>query len=514
MHYRGLVKIFLWLPLALSASTPDEKFDIAAFRQKTEQNIRKRTLANGLRVILMRQPSSPTIACYLKIGVGSANESFDQSGTAHFLEHLLFKGTETLGTLDYAKEKPYLEQIEADGERIDTLERTLLNPLLTAAERKSTEEKLSKLSRRLAMWQSGAQRFVISEEDSQAYSQAGQLGYNAYTTTDVTNYQIKLPSNRLEMWAELESARFLNPILREFYPERKVIKEERRMRYDSRPTSLLYELFLKTAFGMSPYGKPVIGFEKSMHRLRLGETRDFFKRNYIPSRMVIAIVGDLDFEQSFAIIEKYFGRLKAQPTPEFPPTVYEPQRGRRIAWLEAKNSPAMIMGWARPPVTHADDRALEVLSRLLGEGQTSRLVNRLVIKDKIAGDVKVGSSTPGEKLDTQFTIFADVFDAANYSAVEKAVDDELQKLRNDGPSAEELQKIKNRYVAELVHTLQQNAGLADTLSYYELILQDYGKMFTALEEIEQIDAAKIREVAQKYFKETTNTTVYIKPLDR
>jgi predicted Zn-dependent peptidase len=174
-----------------------------------------------------------------------------------------------------------------------------------------------------------------------------------------------------------------------------VIKEERRMRYDSRPTSLLYELFLKTAFGMSPYGKPVIGFEKSMHRLRLGETRDFFKRNYIPSRMVIAIVGDLDFERSFAIIEKYFGRLKAQPTPEFPPTVYEPQRGRRIAWLEAKNSPAMIMGWARPPVTHADDRALEVLSRLLGEGQTSRLVNRLVIKDKIAGDVKVGSSTPG-----------------------------------------------------------------------------------------------------------------------
>lgn len=126
----------------------------------------------------------------------------------------------------------------------------------------------------------------------------------------------------------------------------------------------------------------------------------------------------------------------------------------------------------------------------------------------------MGSSTPGEKLDTQFTIFADVFDAANYSAVERAIDEELQKLRNDGPSAEELQKIKNRYVAELVHTLQQNAGLADTLSYYELILQDYGKMFTALEEIEQIDAAKIREVAQKYFKETTNTTVYIKPLDR
>jgi len=515
-----LVRYLLILVLPCLLSMPfgiypaEEKFDTAAFRQKTEQNIRKRTLPNGLRVILMKQTSSPTIACYLKIGVGSANESFDQAGTAHFLEHLLFKGTNSLGTLNYSEEKIYLDQIAADGERIDTLERTLLNPLLATNERQAIEERIARLSRRLEFWQSRAQKFVISEEDSQAYSQAGQMGYNAYTTTDVTNYQIKLPSNRLEMWAELESARFLNPVLREFYPERKVIKEERRMRYDSRPTSLLYELFLKTAFGMSPYGKPVIGFEKSMHRLRLGETRDFFERNYIPSRMVIAIVGDLEFDQSFAIIEKYFGRLKPKATPEFPPTVYEPQRGRRIAWLEAKNSPAMISGWARPPVTHGDDRALEVLARLLGEGQTSRLVNRLVIKDKIAGDVKVGSSTPGEKLDTQFTIFADVFDAANYAAVEKAIEEELEKLGTEGPSDDELQKIKNRYVAELVHTLQQNAGLADNLSYYELILQDYGKMFSALEEVEKIDASKVREVAKKYFKDSTNTTVYIKPTAR
>ncbi len=509
-------RIFLVLTLTATTgiSTQDEKFDLAAFRQKTEQNIRKQTLSNGLRVILMRQPSSPTIACYLKIGVGSANESFDQAGTAHFLEHLLFKGTPTLGTLNYADEKPYLEQIEVDGERIDSLERTLLNPLLMPAERQAINARLAQLTKRLAFWQAGAQRYIISEEDSQAYSQAGQLGYNAYTTTDVTNYQIKLPAHRLEMWADLESARFLNPVLREFYPERKVIKEERRMRYDSRPTSLLYELFLKTAFGMSPYGKPVIGFEKSMHRLKLGETRDFFNRNYIPSRMVIAIVGDLDFEKSFLLMEKYFGRLKGRPTPEFPPTVYEPQRGRRIAWLDAKNSPAMITGWARPPVTHNDDSALEVLSRLLGDGQTSRLVNRLVIQDKLAGDVKVGSSTPGEKLETQFTVFADVFDATNYAAVEQAITEELGKLKTEGPSADELQKIKNRYIAELIHTLQQNAGLADTLSYYELILQDYGKMFTALEEIEKIDAARIRDVTAKYFNESTNTTVYIKPLSK
>lgn len=495
-----------------AAADSDEKFNIAEFRKSMEGNIRKVTLSNGLRVIAMRQPSSPTIACYLKIGVGSANEPFDQSGTAHFLEHLLFKGTPVMGTTNYEAEKLYLDQIEADGERIDTLERTLLNPLLTADERRKITASIQVLQARLDRWQKKAQQYVISEEDSQAYSLAGQVGYNAYTTADVTNYQIKLPAHRLEMWAELESNRFLDPVLREFYPERKVIKEERRMRYDSRPTSLLYELFLKTAYGFSPYGKPVIGFEKSMHRLRLKETREFFTTNYIPSRMVIAVVGDLDFDKTFKTIDKYFGRLKARPTPEFPPTVYEAQKGRRTAWLEAKNSPAMITGWARPPVYHADDRALEVLSRLLGDGQTSRLVNRLVIRDKLAGDIKVGSSTPGEKLDNQFTIFADVFDAAHYGDIEKAISEELARLKTEGPSPEELQKIKNRYIAEIVHTLQQNAGMADTLSYYELVLQDYGKMFTAFEEIEQVDAARIKQVVARYFTETANTTVYLKPV--
>ncbi|GAB4423912.1 MAG: pitrilysin family protein [Turneriella sp.] len=471
-------------------------------------------MPNGMRVILMRQPSSPTIACYLKIGVGSANESFDQAGTAHFLEHLLFKGTPNMGTTNYAEEKKLLEKIESTGERMDSLERVLLNPLITPAERNNLKKRLAEQEKTLATLQAEAQKFVISEEDSQAYSLAGQVGYNAYTTTDVTNYQIKLPANRLAMWAELESNRFMNPVLREFYPERRVIQEERRMRYDSRPTSLLYELFLMTAFGMSPYGKPVIGFEKSMHRLRLRETRQFFERNYIPSRMVITVVGQLEFEEAFATIEKYFGRLKARPTPEFPPTVYEVQRGRRIAWLEAKNSPAMITGWARPSAMHDDDKVLEVLARLLGDGQTSRLVNRLVIRDKVAGNVKVGASTPGEKLDTQFTIFADVFDATNYPAVEKAIAEELERLRTDGPTAEELEKIKNRYIAEIVQTLSQNAGMADTLSYYELLLNDYRKLFSSLEEINQVDAAKIKKVVGKYFIDSRNTTVYLKPVQK
>lgn len=509
MRQLSLLSLFLLLAPLVAQDTA-EKFDFDHFRAGIEGAIQRRTLANGLRVILMRNTASPTIACYLKIGVGSANEPFDQAGTAHFLEHLLFKGTKTLGTTNYKKEKPYLEQIEADGERIDAIERILLDPLVPAGEREKMLEKKKALEARLERMERAAKKYVISEEDSQAYSLAGQVGYNAYTTTDVTNYQIKLPSHRLEMWATLESSRFIDPVLREFYPERKVIQEERRMRYDSRPTALLYELYLKTAFGMSPYGKPVIGFEKSMHRLRMGETREFFEKNYIPSRMVITIVGDLEFENAFQIIEKHFGRLKAKKAPEFPPTEYEAQKGRRIAYLAAKNSPSMITGWARPASTDDDDVALEVVSRLLTDGQTSRLVKRLVIEDKLVGSVKVYSTTPGDKLASQFAIFADPFDAKNYPLVEKAIAEEIERLRVEGPTQDELKKIKSRYIAEVARTLSQNAGMADLLSYYELLFGDYHKLFASFEELDKVDSARVKSVIEKYIKEDKNTTVYLK----
>jgi hypothetical protein len=166
--------LFLYSVGALD--TGSEKFNVAEFQKTIENKIQKRTLSNGLRVIAMRQTSSPTIACYLKIGVGSANEPFDQSGTAHFLEHLLFKGTPVIGTTNYKEEKVYLDQIEADGERLDTLERTLLNPLLSVEERRQIEARMKVLESRLERWQKSAQKFVISEEDSQALFARGPDG--------------------------------------------------------------------------------------------------------------------------------------------------------------------------------------------------------------------------------------------------------------------------------------------------------------------------------------------------
>ncbi|MDH5720322.1 MAG: insulinase family protein [Spirochaetia bacterium] len=492
-----------------SNESAKETIKIDKLQEEFSKRIRKYTLKNGLRVILMQNGYTPTIAAYLKVGVGSSNEPFDQAGTAHLLEHLLFKGTKKLGTLDYNREKTYLEQIKIDGERIDHLKRSLKDPLLTNDQKKELNDKLEHISRRQNFVKKASQKFILSEEDSKVYSLAGQAGYNAYTSADVTNYQIKLPKNRLELWAWLESERFLNPVFREFYEERNVIVEERKMRYESRPSSLLYEMYLKTAYGMSPYGKPVIGFMSNIPLLKWRETKEFFEKNYIPSRMVIAVIGDIEFEAALEVIKNYFEKIPAKEEPEFPPISFETQKGRKTAVLKVKNSPYIITGWHKPSINHKDDIVFEVLERLLTDGQTSRLTRRLVIEEKLASYVSAYNGNPGKKLPNSFSIFAGTYDEKSYQPFEKIIKEELEKLANEGPSEEELEKIKNNVTAAMVHSLASNAGLADSLTYYELLMNDYTQLFSYIENLQKVKKEDIQRIIKEYLIEDNNTTVWI-----
>ncbi|MES0490168.1 MAG: pitrilysin family protein [Leptospirales bacterium] len=504
------VLFFLLIFIPVVGSAWAEAVESKKIRQEFQSRIRKYTLDNGLRIILMQNKTSPVIACYLKIGVGSSNEPFDQAGTAHFLEHLLFKGTETLGTRDFAKEEKYLIQIEIYGTKIDSIKNKLKDPLLSSVKRIEYERKLSELEKRLVMMQKFSEGLIISEEDSKIYSLAGQVGYNAYTSSDVTNYQIKLPRNRLELWAYLESERFLNPVFREFYQERDVILEERRMRYDSKPASLLYELFNKTAYGMSPYGKPVIGFESNIQKLTEKNTRDFFNRNYIPSRMVIAIVGDIEFDEAYKTLHKYFSRLPAGEEPDFPPIEYEEPLGRKTATLEADHTPYMITGWVKPSMSHPDDAAYDVLERVLTEGKTSRLIHRLVIRERIATFVGAYNGIPGGKLPNHFAIFVGAYSEDSYEQIWKATQEELSKIAENGVTDAELDKVKNNVMVELLGELSSNGGMADTLSYYELMLNDYNVFFDYIDRIQNVKSEDIQAIVQKTFIDRKNTTVWIK----
>ena len=503
-------RVFIAIWFISSSLSAADLIDVNALEKQFESRIKKYTLDNKIRVILMKNGFTPTIACYLKVGVGSANEPFDQAGTAHFLEHLLFKGNRQMGTTDYEGEKLYLEQIMSDGEKIDDIRRQLQDPLLSVTEKQSLSEKMKQINSRLEYLQKYSQRFILSEEDSQAYSLAGQVGYNAYTSNDVTNYQIKLPKNRLELWAFIESNRYINPVFREFYAERKVIQEERRMRLDSKPGSLLHELYLKTAFGMSPYGKPVIGYESNIDKLTMSETYDFFENNYIPSRMVITIVGDIEFEPTVALIKKYFEKIPPREAPGFPPIEFETQKVRKTAELHVKHTPMMITGWHKPSIYHEDDLTFEVLSKLLTGGQNSRLVKRLVIDDKLATYIRSYNGNPGEKLENSFSIYLGAYKEENYDKIFETIKEELNKLAENGPDEEELARVRNNFNASLVNSLASNGGLAESLSYYELLLSDYRAFFTYLKKIQAISKSDVQKIIKKYLVDERNTLVTIR----
>lgn len=483
--------------------------EIGKIKKEFEAKTRKYTLSNGIRVILFQNKVSPTVACYIKIGVGSANEPFDQAGTAHFLEHLLFKGTPVIGTTDFKKEKPYLDEIERLGNEIDLLRLKIRDPVLDSKTIEKYKDEISKLSSKLKRAESNAQKFVISEEDSKIYSLAGQIGYNAYTTEDVTNYQIKLPKNRLELWAYLESSRFIEPIFREYYQEREVIQEERRMRFDSNPKAKLYEMFNSEAFGFSPYGKPVIGFANNLPYLTLEDTKNYYYKYYTPARMVIAISGDIDFKETLGVVRKYFEKIPKRDEPRFPPISYALPDGRRTAVLDADSTPYMITGWSKPAVSDPDNPVYEILSRILAHGRSSRLFKKLVIQERIAQSVAAYSGVPAEKLENQFAVFTEPYNEKDYKKIYKMILKEVNDIKKNGVSEKEILRVKNMIFKELIDSLDSNAGMADTMSYYELLLHDYNYLFTYMEQVQRITSDDIKRVANKTFVEKNNTTVWI-----
>ncbi len=312
---KPIFRLFMIFGINVLLSNVSLYADAAIFsglKKSLEEKTRTFQMDNGLRVLMMKREDSPTIAVYTKFLVGSADETPELSGTAHLLEHMLFKGTKNIGTTNYEKEKPYLEQIAVWGKRLDSLRMQELEMKFKGEEPSAEfKNRIDVLSKRFSALLELHRKFVISNEDNYIYSRNGGVGFNAYTSNDVTNYQILLPANRLEIWAKLESDRLKNPIFREYYTERDVVLEERRMRVENRGMGLLREKYLDAAFPEGhPYRMPVIGYEKNLGFLDLENTKTFFKNHYDPQRMVIAVVGSLDFEKTEKILRNYFGDLK------------------------------------------------------------------------------------------------------------------------------------------------------------------------------------------------------------
>ncbi|PKN10249.1 MAG: insulinase family protein, partial [Deltaproteobacteria bacterium HGW-Deltaproteobacteria-7] len=345
-----------------------------------ENKVIKAKLNNGLTILMLERKFSPTVSLYIRHRIGAVDKVKGQSGAAHFLEHMMFKGTTTIGTKNYAAEKRLLIKIEKTGQALD-------NERLKQSN--SNRKLIEQLSARLKQLQDEHRRYYVPNEIDRLYTENGGLGMNAATGQDVTTYFVSLPSNKIELWARIEADRLLNPVFREFYTERDVIMEERRQSVESKPDGKLYESFMHKAYAVHPYGVPILGEPQDLAYMSQAAIRHIHHQYLSPENIVIAVVGDIDPQKILKLIDQYFGRI---PKSKYKPAdipAEPPQTGERKVEVLFDASPSMIIGYHKPTAPAAEDYAFDVLETILSKGRTSRLYSRLVLQMQIADSISV-----------------------------------------------------------------------------------------------------------------------------
>ncbi|HYR03166.1 MAG TPA: pitrilysin family protein, partial [Syntrophobacteria bacterium] len=419
-----------------------------------EEKVREHTMKNGMKLLLVERHSSPTVAAWIRFKVGSVDERSDERGLAHLLEHMLFKGTKTLGTKDYGAEKPLLDKIEATAQQLMDEK---------AKRDKGDPAKIASLKKELDQLEAEAGKYVVKEEFAQIYAKNGGSGYNAFTAKDGTTYLINLPANKLELWAAIESDRMQNAVLREFYSERDVVMEERRRSYDTEPEGQLWENFLATAYHAHPYGQPIIGWMSDIENLSRSKAEAFLHKYYAPNNAIIAIVGDIDTDKTIALVERYFGAIPPG-TPVAPVAITEPaQEGERAIEILADAEPELLVGYHKPTLPDPDDYVFDVIDMLLADGRTSRLYKKLVVEQQMATDVGAFSA-PGSRYPNLFIISATPRAPHTVTELKGAIYTEIEKLQREPVPERDLQQILNKLEYEEVRQMGSNGGLARNLT--------------------------------------------------
>jgi predicted Zn-dependent peptidase len=488
MKYRAVRCLVTVLLLVTFAAAQD----LASFEKRT--TVKK--LANGLTVVICERPEAPVFSFFTHVDAGSVQDPMGKTGLAHMFEHMAFKGTDTIGTTNYPAEKVALAKVETAyaayiAERDKPVGRD--------------EEKLKALQKE---WQediTAAQKYVKPNEFTQILESNGAEGLNAFTDEDETAYHYSLPENRLELWAYLESERFLHPVMREFYKERNVVIEERRLRTDSSPVGRLLEQFTTAAFQAHPYHRPTIGWMSDLNTFSATDAKNFFDKYYVPSNMVVAVVGDVKAAQALPIIEKYFGRLPTRPTPDERTTTEPPQNSERRVVLEDASQPIYLEGYHRPSFRSPDDAVYDAIADLMSDGRTSRLYRALVRDKKIASDSAGFTGLPGNKYPHLFAFYAIPLPGHKPEQMAVAIHEEIERLKTQDISDEELKMIKTRAKANLIRGLDNNEGLAFQLAIYQSRYGDWRELFRSVDRIDKVTKADIRRVANQTFVPTNRT---------
>lgn len=485
--FHNLRKFFCFGFLLVLSCTPDS--GNSPVEADLRARVKKIVLDNGMTFLLLKREGAPFFAAEIRVRVGSIEEDPGRSGLAHFFEHMAFKGTDTIGTSDFALEKPLLDQVLKTGTQLTEFKKQGK----PAKEIKVLADKLAELTAQ-------QNQHINKNEFVEIFQRSGGTNLNATTSNDFTTYYVSLPTSKLELWAYLESRRLKTRVLREFFTERDVVAEERRMRYDNAPEGRLYEALMQKAFDKSPYKTIAIGTAEDIQNYTPQAAMEFYQKYYIPSRMVAALVGNFDLNEAEKTVRQYFSDLPRGTDEKrtFPQEKFDSSYPRRVT-LTGPDKPRFYLAFHRVANPHPDDEVFDVIQQILCEGRTSRLYRKLVIEEKRVAGVDCLSSQPGARLDSLFNFYAMPLEGHTNKEIEGIILAEIKRLADEGPTAEELEIVKNNIDADFIYSLESNEGLASKLTFYEVLTGDWQYIYHFQKRVHEITPDDVKRVMKTYF---------------
>jgi predicted Zn-dependent peptidase len=516
----ALFAVFVCVMMAFAATIPAVAQTIDA---------KEYMLDNGMQVLMVERHDAPTVMASIFARVGSANEMPGITGISHLFEHMMFKGTETIGTTDIQRDLAIMAQLDSlralmrAEERImrEELRRGKINDLLDPEAKTPRYRELEVVFDSLVLEE---RKLIIKDQLDELYTKNGGFFLNAFTSSDMTAYLVRLPKNKMELYMWLESDRFNNPVFREFYSERDVVREERRLGVESTPTGLIEEDFSSMFWKSSSYNWDVIGWPSDLGAITKEQADAYFDTYYAPNNLTMILVGDLNPDEMIKMVKKYFERIPRGkvPLPDVV-TLEEAQYGEKRMIAEAETSPTAEIMYHTAAWKHSDSYPLDVLAGIM-KGKTGRLYKKLVEEKGIAksssggggrmmggGDaLAIDASQDSRKYAGAFSLSAEGISGVKPEQLEAAIYEVIDDLQKNPVSAEELQKAKNQIRMSNIRFMDYMSGIGILFVLGDNAAKgDWTETNKGPQKIDLVTAADVQRVANTYFAKNQRNVLLI-----
>ncbi len=519
MNTRRTFTILACAVMALAAAVPAAAQNIDA---------KEYLLDNGMQILMVERHEAPTIMAAIIARVGSANETTGITGISHLFEHMMFKGTETIGTKDIERDREIMAELDSlralirDEQRImrERLRRGEIEDMMDPGAKTPRYRELEAVFDDLILEQ---RQLIIKDQLDELYSKHGGFFLNAMTSEDMTVYFVRLPMNKIELFMWLESDRFRNPVFREFYSERDVVREERRLGVESTPTGPIEEDFQAMFWKSSSYHWDVIGWPSDVENITREQANMYYDAYYAPNNLTMLLVGDLKPDRMIKLVKKYFERIpRGEKDPPAVVTLEEKQYGEKRLIAEAETSPRAEIWYHTVAWKHSDSYPLEILAGIMS-GKTGRLFKKLVEEKGIAkssaggrrrmfgGDaLAVRAAQDSRKYAGAFQVSAEGISGVRSEQLEEAMYEVIEDLKDTPVSEEELQKVKNQLRVQTIRFMDIMSGIG--ILFYlgqNAAMGDWTEANNNPKMCDLVTAEDVQRVAKKYFAGDQRNTLII-----